>query len=551
MKKVLSLIVALTLLLGLCACGETNPGNDGTKPDTTKPGKQEDVTITIGIPTNALVDDYDTNAFTEWLEEKTGYNLEFVTFMANEADYKSQLSTYTITGEKLPDILIGFWLGDEVYKDYGEQGYFQDVSKLLLDKEKSATFWNSFEKLDKTYQQNILNRITEPDGSIYVVPHIEETEFDIIDSPVVINKKWLDALNLEMPTDRNSLYNVLKAFKERDPNGNGKQDEVPLIGYNTATGNNLADWILNMFLYHDSVLVLNQDESGKLYAPQITDEYREALIWMNGLVKEGLLSTATWTATYKDLRAMVNPVEGVDQTVGIWIGHPTLIMEPEHPGAGDWAAIPMWGNAVINENGNYRTCFITEDCENLDAAWNLLMTMYSEEGAIRMRYGEEGTDWVYAEGGKSYLGYDAEIKVINDVFTQKGNECWKIVDATILRNAENETVLVSDDMSDWAKTKMALMKDIHNIAWERHETDDHTKYARPLIFLSHEDEDEIEEIRANCVGFMENCLATFVCGSGAFNNPGSNQQWNGYLTELNKMGLQDWIDVMQRTMDGE
>ena len=98
---------------------------------------------------------------------------------------------------------------------------------------------------------------------------------------------------------------------------------------------------------------------------------------------------------------------------------------------------------------------------------------------------------------------------------------------------------------------MALMKDIHNTCWDRHANDDHTKYARPLIFLDKDDEDEIEEIRANCVGFMENCLATFVCGNGEFNNPNSNQQWNSYLTELNKMGLQDWIDVMQRTMDGE
>ena len=31
-----------------------------------------------------------------------------------------------------------------------------------------------------------------------------------------------------MPTTTDEFYQVLKAFKEQDPNGNGKADEIPM-----------------------------------------------------------------------------------------------------------------------------------------------------------------------------------------------------------------------------------------------------------------------------------------------------------------------------------
>ncbi len=43
-----------------------------------------------------------------------------------------------------------------------------------------------------------------------------------------IYKPWLDKLGLKMPETTEELYQVLKAFKEQDPNGNGQADELPL-----------------------------------------------------------------------------------------------------------------------------------------------------------------------------------------------------------------------------------------------------------------------------------------------------------------------------------
>lgn len=44
-----------------------------------------------------------------------------------------------------------------------------------------------------------------------------------------------------MPTTTTEFYNVLKAFKEKDPNGNGKADEIPPIGGSSDKGAWMAE----------------------------------------------------------------------------------------------------------------------------------------------------------------------------------------------------------------------------------------------------------------------------------------------------------------------
>lgn len=41
---------------------------------------------------------------------------------------------------------------------------------------------------------------------------------------------------LDVPVTLDDWYNVLKAFKEQDPNGNGEADEIPYTTRNTQAG---------------------------------------------------------------------------------------------------------------------------------------------------------------------------------------------------------------------------------------------------------------------------------------------------------------------------
>lgn len=62
------------------------------------------------------------------------------------------------------------------------------------------------------------------DGKLYFIPNLYEGRASM---GFYIRKDWLDRLGLSIPTTVDELYEVLKAFREQDPNGNGRKDEVP------------------------------------------------------------------------------------------------------------------------------------------------------------------------------------------------------------------------------------------------------------------------------------------------------------------------------------
>ena len=96
MKKILALLLALVMVFSLAACGGNSNNEtkapDESKKESTAPTKKQDetkategktepaepITVTIGIPASSRVVDYETNAYTRWLEEATGYSIDFL-----------------------------------------------------------------------------------------------------------------------------------------------------------------------------------------------------------------------------------------------------------------------------------------------------------------------------------------------------------------------------------------------------------------------------------------------------------------------------------------
>ena len=65
--------------------------------------------------------------------------------------------------------------------------------------------------------------ISLPDGAIAALPQINELQNN---NAMWINRSWLDKLGLSMPTNTEELTDVLRAFRDLDPNGNGSHDEI-------------------------------------------------------------------------------------------------------------------------------------------------------------------------------------------------------------------------------------------------------------------------------------------------------------------------------------
>ncbi len=565
MKKLIAFLLCLVMVASLFAgCGGsgTELGGSGTEPSGNSAIQSlddlpDDITLTIGLPLDARVEDYDTNAFTLWLEEQTGYNLEFVEFQSNPADYKAQLSGMMSVGDELPDILWGFGLDKVAYEEYGHDGYFIDLAPYYNDKEASKVFWERMDELkalDEDYYDYLLKMLTTEDGEMFALSRIEYTLVDTMVYQPYINQEWLDTLDLPMPTNPTELYNTLVAFRDRDPNGNGKKDEMPLIGSASATGGSAVWWLVNMFTYTHYQRMFNVDENNQLYLPFLTDAYRDALIYMRKLKDEGLMFDTAFSMTQNDVKGLVNVPEGEDQKVGIAVGHPTLIFEPGNPCVYQYAALPCWSNAVRRDQSFEACVFITEDCEYPRAAWELLMTMHTKEGSYRLRYGQYGVDYVDADPGTtSFLGLPAEIKVVNeDALSGKNNSCWHNVFGTVMIYAENEVCQLSPDMGEWVNHKMKIMGDSVNKFVEAEEKFTDSECIMPVVMVPSEVAEAHKVEKSNVEALLREARAGFATGKHAkYNNPSDDAQWAAYLAEVESLGYKTWQSNMQALYENQ
>ena len=559
MKKLIALLLCLVTVASLfAACGGGTELGGGKAGDggNSAVGSLEDIpddlVLTIGLPVDNRVEDYDTNAYTLWLEEQTGYDLQFVTMQSNATDYKAQLSSMLATGDELPDILWDMQIGSGAYEEYGRDGYFVDLTPYYNDKEVSKVFWERMDELkalDEEYYDYVIRSLTTEDGKMYAAARIEYSLIDTMVYQTYINQTWLDNLGLTMPTNPDELYDVLVAFRDKDPNQNGKKDEKPLICGTSIVGASATRWIINMFIYSNDNRWFNVDENNQLYLPQLTDKYREALQFMRKLKDEGLMFDTAFSMSNNDIKGVMNPPVGEKNTVGVVCGHPTLIFEPGKPSVYEYVAMPYWGNAVRGEQLFNVGTFITADCEYPRAAWELLMVMNSKEGAYRQRYGEKDVDYTDADPGTtSFIGLPAEIKVINeDALTGQNNSSWHKIQGTVLIQSENEVCQLTEDMGKWVNQKMKIMGDCYRNyveAEENNNVDD--KYIMPRVVEPEDVSDSHSNERSNVTSLLNEALAGFVTGKHAkYNNPNDDAQWAAYLAEVESLNYKLWMDHMQ------
>lgn len=101
---------------------------------------------------------------------------------------------------------------------------------------------------------------------------------------------------MSAPKTTEEYYQTLKTFLEKDANGNGKQDEIGIVGSKDGWGQQPFAFLMNPFIYTDPTKnYINMDENGQLYAAYPRPEWREGLEYLYKLCQEGLLSPLSFT----------------------------------------------------------------------------------------------------------------------------------------------------------------------------------------------------------------------------------------------------------------
>lgn len=506
----------------------------------------EKKTLTVGIRQLANVEDYDANALTQYIEEKTGIDLEFVYFSNDIAECYTQLNLMATGGEKLPDVMIGMMTSNmSLSNDFGENGFYIDLTDLL--ETEGHYFWKAYEEQDAAVKNNFFGKITDPtNGEIYAMPLVMTRMYDDLRPCATINQAWLDKVGMKAPTTIAELRDVLKAFVEKDPNGNGKADEIGMIGVGQTSIGVTADYIINAYVYYEGYEPYNAT-NGKVWAPFVTEEWRSAMKTLNDFYKEGLIAPGAFTIA--DDNEIIPYVTGEGGSLaGVSVAHPLVTFDRTSPLFLDYVPLEplkgetdLGGYTVVVDQMYYYSNAITKDCEDPALAMRLLDFFFSDDTIRTVRFGIEGTDWTRTEGGKSSSGDDAIVTVTNSTAFSEGNQNWHRNLTGFLTNMNYSTVVgaAADEFEQHTNDNAVVYSNIIKNA------NLPTEKVAGLVLTS--DESELKtDIGTPIRDYVMTNVALFATGE---KDPYNDADWNAYLADLNTMGLDKYLEVVQAAYD--
>lgn len=546
MKRILAIVLTLLMMTG----------SIGFALELSQPGElpltSEDITLTIGFSQSPLTTDYEENYATQLIEQETGIKLDFVLFPSDSTETLQKFALMVSSGQKLPDIFAMVEMSDIIRYSYGASGVFLPLNEYF---ESGAYYWNqSMDKYaDPEAKENYLKYITSSDGNIYCYPAYAIDVGDLTALGVWINKTWLDNLNLAVPTTTEELYEALAAFRDNDANGNGDlNDEIPLIGHKDWMGS-VSLMLMNSFVYDAFDGWFNYQlnvEDGVLYAPFVTDAYREGLRYMRTLCEEGLLSPLSFSMTSSELSA-INSIPNDQATlVGAFVGHPATVFSAD--GTVERVKEYMGLPAMIGPEGvqwtpytgelTYYSAHITKDAEYPELAFRFMDAIAREDLSLSMRFGEQDVDWRYVDEGEAnhkYLGYSPIFSVTNDPWITENNKIWH-ANYFLIAPPKLTGGMVSNPVSELYDYQLdTLWYSTVPLRYSNHPEDVVIK----LVFTQ-EEMDAVGEIETALRSYVDESLARFILGDMDVEN-----DWDNYLSSLDSMGLKRYLETAQQAYD--
>ncbi|WP_305768279.1 extracellular solute-binding protein [Candidatus Epulonipiscium viviparus] len=500
------------------------------------------VSFTAFAPLRPGITTYDpeANHFSKYMEEMTGVHIDFIE--ATSADAKQKFNIM-MTGGDYTDVILSMYTGISELQLYGEQGIFLPLNDLI---DQHAP---NIKKALEAHPE-VMEAWTTEDGNLYTIPEIGWTTHSLVSHRMWLNYEWLDNLDLEVPTTTEEFYQVLKAFKEQDANGNGDpNDEVPLSGSLGAWNGDPMPFLLNAFIpTSPASQYINIAADGSLYYVKATDEYREYLKYMHKLYDEGLIDPMLFSQTKDQLLKLgSNPEIAI---MGATAGGSASVIS-NLTDTDRWtqyqALPPLTGpegvrSAAHNVSYGSAKLSITNKCANPEAVLRYFDYMFTPEGSTYNVFGVVGeySRLIPAEEGMlnligepaMYINTPADSAKnfgwnnMGPIYSHPGHE----VRYAVKENTEHdiEYVLYNSAVNDYLPVAQ-----------------DPATILPPLAFTTDESR-AIVDIVTNLNLYIDQVTSEFITG---IKDPNDDKEWNEYLEMLEKNRLSEYLAINQASLD--
>ena len=367
------------------------------------------------------------------------------------------------------------------------------------------------------------------DGNIYQIPKNQElkaAEF------WWIRQDWLDKLNLKAPTTVDELHDVLYAFRNEDPNGNGLKDEIPLFD---RAGWKQPDEYL--YLWDTSLEFYPRD--GKMKYEPLEENFKTGVSNMIKWYQEGLIDPEIFTRGASSRDTLLGGDLGGCTHDWVSTANYNSTLQETIPGF-QMAAIapPADQNGVVKERVSRYPGVgwgISSQCKDPVTVIKFMDYFFTEEGSDLMNWGIEGDTFTRdADGSKHFtdtvlqseltpigylrsIGAQYRIGMCQDGDYEYATMKEDRIEANKLYNGHDEWF--DDSLPPYLDGKMAL----------KYTSDDETEY---------------KNIMASIKPYVDEKFQSWILGVNDFDS-----EYDTFIKELKARGIDRALEINQKAYD--
>lgn len=550
-KKVWKRTAAMALAVAMAATTVTGCGNKSSAKLNDGSFKEVDastlefplkekatLTGTISYPANTESDPNKRTIFKR-LQEKTNVEIDWTAIQADQ--WSDKISLEMANTKNMTDFIFSAGFSDNDLLKYAKQGVIIPLEEYI------DAYMPNLQAVFEKYPE-YRTMCTDTEGHIWALPWIEQlgnekTAIQTIGNMSFINKKWLDFLNLEVPTTVDEFEQVLIAFRDHASEiqaefgidgsiipmscivNDGDQDPSLIInGFGEGYGD--ADKARHIAVTNDKEVICSATQDG----------YKEGIEWLHKLYKEGLIDTESFTQEWSTYVA-----KGKSGRYGVCFSWDVANIDNLE----DWVPLPALTADTRNitpQNGSFTSgfdrgrCVVTAVAENpaLICAW--LDQMYDPFQSPQNNWGTYGEDDDFdifelsknAEGGEMLkhapLG-DASPVEVREAESVGGP-------LAVLNDYYDVYVTCPDDAQyrlDWIK--------------EYYTPDMNLDYVYPNVFMNQEDTKKLSDLQTDIEKLINANKSDWIM------NGFTDDDWNQYLSELDGYGLEEYLQIFQKYLD--